>query len=212
MTFVRTIQQTVAATIVVGVVACDSAPTPGLARGEEVFDTCAPCHGTDGAGNYELLAPAIAGLPAWYITSQLEKYQNGQRGSSPFDTVGIRMKSMSLALDVDGDLESVAEYVSGLPGIDAPASLHDGDANAGQQAYALCAACHGANGEGNEALNAPPLMGQYDWYLMRQLKKFKTGSRGSATGDIGGAIMRPNAMTMDDATMANVVAYIEAMQ
>ena len=43
----------------------------------------------------------------------------------------------------------------------------------------LCAACHGAQGEGNRQLNAPKLTGLEDWYLQRQLKYFKQGARGT---------------------------------
>ena len=41
-----------------------------------------------------------------------------------------------------------------------------------------CAACHGANGQGNQALGAPPLAGQDAAYLARQLNNFKAGRRG----------------------------------
>lgn len=201
-----------AATVLIGAVACNSTPTPGLARGEAVFDACSPCHGTDGAGNRQLGAPAIAGLPLWYIASQLEKYQNGQRGANPFDTVGLKMKSMSRVLGKDGDLESVAQYVASLAGVDAPGTLESGDVAAGRQEYGPCTACHGANGEGNEALGAPPLQGQHDWYLMRQLQKFRSGWRGMASGDVGGAMMRSNTLTMDDATMENLVAFIRTLE
>ena len=44
---------------------------------------------------------------------------------------------------------------------------------AGQAQYAVCAACHGAQGEGNQALNSPKLAGQSPWYIERQLKYFK---------------------------------------
>ena len=40
-----------------------------------------------------------------------------------------------------------------------------GDPAKGQALYATCASCHGANGEGNQALNAPAIAGQQDWYL-----------------------------------------------
>ena len=39
-----------------------------------------------------------------------------------------------------------------------------GDATKGKAAYAVCAACHGANGMGNKALNAPKIAGQEPWY------------------------------------------------
>ena len=35
-----------------------------------------------------------------------------------------------------------------------------GDPAKGKAAYAVCAACHGANGTGNKALNAPGIAGQ----------------------------------------------------
>ncbi|HET9025867.1 MAG TPA: c-type cytochrome, partial [Burkholderiaceae bacterium] len=40
------------------------------------------------------------------------------------------------------------------------------DPAAGQALYAVCAACHGAEGEGNPAMNAPKLAGQGPWYLV----------------------------------------------
>ena len=42
----------------------------------------------------------------------------------------------------------------------------------GQAQYAVCAACHGAQGEGNQMLNAPRLAGQGAWYIARQLDHF----------------------------------------
>ena len=44
---------------------------------------------------------------------------------------------------------------------------------AGQALYAVCTACHGAQAEGNPALNAPKLSGQAAWYLKRQLQQFQ---------------------------------------
>ena len=46
-----------------------------------------------------------------------------------------------------------------------------GDAAKGKAAYAICLACHGADGMGNKALNSPSIAGLSTWYLERQLKK-----------------------------------------
>ncbi len=81
---------------------------------------------------------------------------------------------------------------------------------AGQQAYAACATCHGQNGEGNQALNAPRLAGLQDWYLERQLNYFKSGVRGGQ-GDSIGAMMAPMAMGLDDSTIRNLSAYIASL-
>jgi cytochrome c oxidase subunit 2 len=84
-----------------------------------------------------------------------------------------------------------------------------GSAAAGQALYAVCAGCHGAQGEGNPALHAPKLSGQSDWYLARQLKSYKQGARGTHEKDVFGKTMAPMAATLaDDAAIANVVAYI----
>ena len=86
------------------------------------------------------------------------------------------------------------------------------DAAAGQAAYAVCAACHGPQGAGNRALNAPKIAGQEAWYTIRQLKAYSAGHRGTAPGDVPGMQMRPMAMTVSDPTaQANLAAYIESL-
>jgi cytochrome c oxidase subunit II len=87
-----------------------------------------------------------------------------------------------------------------------------GNAETGKASYAVCAACHGANGEGNVALNAPRLNGQGAWYLERQLKHFKQGARGTHEKDVFGKMMAPMAATLaDDTAVANVAAYIASL-
>ena len=86
------------------------------------------------------------------------------------------------------------------------------DVEAGKQAYAVCAACHGQKGEGNHALNGPRLAGQEGWYLRRQMEAFQQGLRGTQRGDTYGAQMRPMAMTVTDpAALDNLIAYIESL-
>ena len=86
------------------------------------------------------------------------------------------------------------------------------DVAAGKAAYAICATCHGVNGEGNRALNAPRLAGQESWYLDRQLALFREGARGTAPGDTYGMQMRPMALAVaDPATVKNMIAYITSL-
>ena len=191
--------------------ACNRTPTPGVARGKSLFDGCVPCHGAQGGGNQALGAPSIAGLPQWYVETQLENFQAGRRGGAPFDTTGIRMKSISWTLDLPGDVASVAAYVATLPPAN-PASALTGDVQAGRTTFEVCSACHGPDGRGTEAVHAPPLAGRSDWYLLAQLHKFRAGWRGADTADMWGQIMRPNAMVLDDAAMTNVVAYIQTLR
>jgi len=87
-----------------------------------------------------------------------------------------------------------------------------GDAAKGKAAYAVCLACHGADGMGNKALNAPAIAGQSTWYLERQLKNFKKGMRGANPKDTYGMQMRPMALTLPtDQAIADMAAYVASM-
>ena len=44
---------------------------------------CMTCHGAEGQGNVGIQAPRIAGMEAWYLKLQLEKFRAGWR---PWDT------------------------------------------------------------------------------------------------------------------------------
>jgi len=70
-----------------------------------------------------------------------------------------------------------------------------------------CVACHGARGEGNEAIGAPALAGQHTTYLAAQLADFKAGRRGYDASDIGGATMRGAALALDKADIPSIAAY-----
>ena len=85
-----------------------------------------------------------------------------------------------------------------------------GDAAAGKAAYGVCQACHGVQGEGNAALNAPALAGQGEWYTARQLSNFRAGIRGTNPKDSYGAQMRPMAMTLAEAVPVAEVTLARA--
>ena len=85
-----------------------------------------------------------------------------------------------------------------------------GNAQAGAAQYAVCAACHGQQGEGLQALNAPKIAGQEAWYLRRQLNSYKAGRRGVHEDDIFGRQMAPMAATLaNDQAVENVIAHIQ---
>ena len=179
--------------------------------GAELFQTCAPCHGSTGAGNADIAAPAIAGLPVWYVAVQLESFKAGMRGKHADDLPGLRMRPMALTLINESDVQAVAEHVESLPAV-APEGTVQGNAGAGASTFQICVACHGPEGRGNELLHAPPLVFASDWYLLAQLRKFKSGTRGADRLDTWGATMRPNTLLLDDAAMLDVVAFIRTLR
>jgi len=171
---------------------------------------CTTCHGVNTGGNLVIEAPRLSGLDAWYVERQLHAFKKGWRGVHPEDDGGHEMRPMAAAL-TDQEIAEVAEYVDAVDSAP-PAVTVDGDAKRGEALYASCAACHGADAAGNEALASPSLAGLNDWYLLRQLEKFKAGVRGNHPDDSYGQQMRAAAgLLADRQAMADVVRYITTL-
>jgi cytochrome c553 len=106
----------------------------------------------------------------------------------------------------------LALAVTALASLYSAGTMAAGDPVRGKTLYATCGACHGQNAEGMEALNAPKMAGQEEWYTIRQLQNFKTGVRGSNPKDTYGMQMAPMAQILpDDQAMADVAAYIRSL-
>lgn len=97
-------------------------------------------------------------------------------------------------------LLAIAAVLAAL-GTAAPA-LGQGSAEAGQSKSAVCAACHGADGN---SVNPewPSLAGQHESYLVTQLKAFKTGERQNV-------LMSPMAMPLAEQDMEDLAAWFSS--
>lgn len=116
-----------------------------LQIGQRLFlQNCAQCHGSDARGSRGF--PNLTdGIFSWggepeHIYATLMNGRNAQ---------------MPAQLDALGEqgIEEVTEYVLSLSGRAVDRDL----ARAGEQKFAVCAACHGQDGKGNIALGAPDL-------------------------------------------------------
>ena len=202
---------------IIGGLACITALTgcsgsaASTVSGSELFEACVPCHGVRGEGNASLGAPAIAGLPAWYVTAQLEHFESGLRGQHADDAEGLRMQAMARQMKTEMERTAVASHVASLPRASSQPTLKVADTTAAQSVYLTCSTCHGVKGEGNEAVKAPPLAGMDDWYVAAQIKKYKDGVRGSAQGDAFGMVMRTIVTPLTPEVAAQVAAYVHAL-
>jgi len=170
---------------------------------------CLTCHGTDGAGNLAIDAPRLAGMERWYLKRQMELFRDGLRGTHPEDLSGREMQPM--AVMTDAQLEDILDWVETWEYIPAEITI-EGNVERGRQLYRSCATCHGADAEGIEAMNAPALAGQNDWYMVTQLKNFKAGYRGSDPADVYGTQMRVmTAPLADEQAIRDVVSYINTL-
>jgi cytochrome c553 len=194
------------------VVLAGTARAQDLSRGKELFAMCAHCHGSQGAGDPIALAPSIAGLDSWYVETQLGKFRDNERASHFDDIAGMRMRGMAKWLKTDDDVKAVAAYVASLPKVK-DITLTGGDPAKGAALYAPCSGCHGLNGEGMQAIGAPPLAHTSDWYLHTQLKNYQAGIRGSDPRDVGGAAMRPMAMILsDEQAIKDLLAHVATLK
>ena len=186
-------------------------PEGNAAAGAANYAVCAACHGAQGEGNVQLNAPKIAGQPDWYLRRQLRNYQQGVRGTNPGDTFGVQMAPMAQTVAAEPVLENVIAYIESLPDARLQPTVI-GDTERGRAIYTTCAVCHGPNGEGRWSSNAPPLAGQSDWYMVRQLEYFRSRVRGSHPQDIYGDQMHlMSIMLSREGAIADVVAYINTL-
>ncbi len=82
--------------------------------------------------------------------------------------------------------------------------LAQGDAAAGQAKSALCATCHGADGNSQLAEN-PKLAGQNASYLIKQISDYKSGARANA-------IMTGMVAALSDEDIADIAAWYSSQQ
>jgi len=183
-----------------------------LSRGKELFSMCSHCHGAQAQGDAAALAPSIAGLDAWYIETQLGKFVDNERAAHFDDIAGMRMRGMAKWLKTPENIKSVAAYVASLPKVK-DITLSGGDPAKGAALYAPCSGCHGLNGEGMQAVGAPPLAHTSDWYLHTQIKNYQAGIRGGDPRDVGGAAMRPMSLILsDEQAIKDVLAHVATLK
>ena len=114
--------------------------------GDRLFmNNCAQCHGSDARGSKGF--PNLTDAD-WLWGGTPEKIQEtlvqGRNGVMP---------PMAAAVGTPDDVRNVAHYVLSLSG-----GPHDSlRASLGKAKFGACAACHGMDGKGNQAMGAPNL-------------------------------------------------------
>ena len=83
-----------------------------------------------------------------------------------------------------------------------------GDAQAGKDKVALCAACHGTDGN-SLAPNFPKLAGQGERYLLKQLHDIRAGSSADAAPGTGRKILEMTGLlsALSDQDLADIAAF-----
>ena len=90
----------------------------------------------------------------------------------PEDISGAEMYPVAIELD-QSEFTNIAETVASMPVSDYQEWADNNLLSEGEKIYSVCASCHGAEAQGNEALKAPPLNVQGGWYIKKQLHNFQ---------------------------------------
>lgn len=77
-------------------------------RWSDGLPACSQCHGPEGVG-VGAAFPPLAGLPASYVTAQLQAWQEGHRAPGPLGLMAAVAKKMSKT-----DIEDVAAYFASI--------------------------------------------------------------------------------------------------
>ncbi|MGI9290118.1 MAG: c-type cytochrome [Gammaproteobacteria bacterium] len=181
------------------------------AAGKVAYAPCAACHGQNAEGNLALNAPKLTGIDDWYLRRQLRQYKSGQRGSDPADVLGTQMRGMAATLVNDKAIRDVVAYIGTFDDVPSVPTI-SGNVSKGKDLYETCVNCHGAEGQGIWAMNAPRIAGISDWYTANQLRNFRDGIRGVHRDDFYGQQMAQiSKMLNEEEEITDIVAYMNTL-
>ena len=139
-----------------------AAPTASM-----LADTCAGCHGTDGA-SVGPATPNIAGLSETYFTDTMLAFKNDERAST---VMGRIAKGYS-----EEEIKLMAGFFASKPRASTSQELDAAKVAAGEKLYGKnCSKCHDENGSLADD-DAGILASQWLPYLTYQMEDFRSGA------------------------------------
>jgi cytochrome c553 len=178
---------------------------------QEILDTCAACHGKNGAGGKGGEYPRVAGLDEQYIIKQVSAFKARERVNIPMYPYATERELPPDDIRDIARLLSEIELPTRMPKLDESASAYErllaaqsvfnvprvegGNIERGARLFEdECADCHGEEGWGDGEV--PQLAGQHTNYLRRQIESFRSGER--ANEDMEGVFEGIDAQDLED--------------
>jgi len=132
------------------------------AAGEPLTAVCGSCHGDRGISPDPLI-PNLAGQEPTYLVNAIKAYRDNERSHEDMITD-----------QTDEDIENIAAFYS----VQKAGSVSEtGEQTA--EVIAKCERCHGQT-VGQSTMVVPSLKGQKQEYLVRVMKQYRDGERGSS--------------------------------
>ena len=149
--------------LLLGTAHLSAAPTATM-----LADTCAGCHGTDGASTGPAI-PSLAGMSEIYLVDSMKAYKSGERAST---VMGRIAKGYS-----DEEFQLMASVFAKQPVAVTSQQTDAAKVEAGSKLYAKnCEKCHDEKGALADD-DAGILYSQWLPYLQYSMEDFKAGSR-----------------------------------
>jgi cytochrome c553 len=171
--------------------------TPGYAKAV----TCSACHGANGNSRSESM-PILAGMNVAYFKKAIEDYAAGRRPSPEMEPFAKQVKLLGV--------DEIATFFAAQKREPSPSKPDRAAIERGRAASALCAACHGPEGQGDAPKLVPAIAGQPTGYIRNQLLLFKADKR--SPGDPALTQLKSVLRSIPDETLADVAAYYSSLK
>ena len=189
------------------ILAVSISPVTSQPYTEELVSVCASCDGSEGVSLLPTF-PNLAGQGKQYLHKQLMDVRDGKRVIPSMMGLLDNMSDNDLLLIAEfygekkrqfgfakSDLVEMGKsiYRSGIP----------------RKQIAACASCHSPNGTGNGPARFPLLAGQWEEYIVEQLRAFQRGER---KNDGDSQMMRGVAKDLTELEMEAVASYLRGLR
>ena len=157
------------------------ATAAGIRSPSMLSNTCAGCHGTNGASAGDIM-PIIGGLEKEYLYTVLSEYKSGERDST---IMGRIAKGYS-----DNELKAIASYMASQPWVSSPIKTNKSLAKIGWKIHEKqCKTCHEDSGRLQED-EAPRLAGQWPKFTLMYLKDCRSKGKRCQPRKMGTRVMK----------------------
>jgi len=151
-------------------------------KGEPLSAGCGECHGARGI-SHDPLVPSLAGQDPTYLVEAIKAYRDHKRKHEEM-----------MADKTDQEIEDIAAYYA----VQTSKAAADQSASV-QELAAKCDRCHGS-ALGKTSMVVPSLNGQNEEYLVKVMKAYRGGDRGSS-------MMHKMSADYSDETIEEIARY-----
>jgi sulfide dehydrogenase cytochrome subunit len=146
--------------LLAGILAAGASSAGSIRSPSMLANTCAGCHGTNGASAGDMM-PTIGGMEKEYLQTSLLEYKSGERDST---IMGRIAKGYS-----EVELKAIASHMAKQAWVSAPVATDAKQVAAGKAIHdKQCDTCHEDGGRVQED-EAPRLAGQWPNYTLHYL-------------------------------------------